>query len=141
MRRVVHFLATAVEVVRIAALAFYVHLTVSRTPLPRLAALLGIAIDLDAVSRAESRVEPLPAWARRRFFLTRAVMRRLPIRNTCLTRSLVTAQRLRPLGPRLRIGVRRSCSVLEAHAWVEIKGIPIEHGSADYLPLAEVVTA
>jgi hypothetical protein len=52
---------------------------------------------------------------------------RLPLPATCLTRSLLLGWLLRRRGvaSQLRIGVRLAQGVVEAHAWVEYAGIPI----------------
>ncbi len=50
-----------------------------------------------------------------------------PIPATCLTRSLLLGWMLRRRGiaSQLRIGVRMAQGTLDAHAWVEYAGIPI----------------
>lgn len=47
--------------------------------------------------------------------------------RTCLTRSLLLGWLLRRLGveSQLRIGVRLTQGVLDAHAWVEYEGVPV----------------
>lgn len=58
---------------------------------------------------------------------------------TCLPRSMVLHEllRRRGLGTQLRIGVRRDAGGIEAHAWVEYDGQPINDRpdvANDYLP-------
>ena len=53
---------------------------------------------------------------------------------TCLRQALVLQRMLRGRGTdaRSRIGVRKDAGALEAHAWVECSGTPIEeHGTID----------
>jgi hypothetical protein len=59
--------------------------------------------------------------------LVNLAARRSPLPATCLTRSLLLAWLLRRRGVRaeLRIGVRIANNGLEAHAWVEFEGRPI----------------
>ena len=54
-----------------------------------------------------------------------------PIPATCLTRSLLLGWMLRRRGvaSQLRIGVRMNQGILDAHAWVEYAGIPINDRS------------
>jgi len=50
---------------------------------------------------------------------------------TCLTRSLLLDRMLhrRGVASQLRIGVRLSQGILDAHAWVEVAGIPVNDRS------------
>lgn len=59
--------------------------------------------------------------------LVNTAARHSPFACTCLTRSLVLAWLLRRRGvdSELRIGVRFTGGALQAHAWVEHAGIPI----------------
>lgn len=57
-----------------------------------------------------------------------SVARRPPWSTTCLVRSLVLVAQLRRRNVaacRLRIGVRTAEGKLEAHAWVEYRGVPV----------------
>jgi hypothetical protein len=56
---------------------------------------------------------------------------RLPMRSTCLTRSLALACLLRRRGApaHVRIGVRFASGALDAHAWVELEGEPVNDRS------------
>ena len=57
--------------------------------------------------------------------------RRGPLRVTCLPRSLTLWRMLRNQGidAELRIGVRRVAGLLDAHAWVEHGGLPLNDAS------------
>src|SRR5436190_22160895 len=75
------------------------------------------------------RAPQKPALAPRRVGQLRAARaRRLPWCDNCLVRSLVTERllRLRGMPADLRIGVRVEEGRLEAHAWVECEGEPID---------------
>jgi hypothetical protein len=68
----------------------------------------------------------------------------VPFRATCLTRSLLLGWILRRRGvaSQLRIGVRLTQGVLDAHAWVEYAGIPINDRpdvGGQFAPFAEVL--
>jgi hypothetical protein len=63
---------------------------------------------------------------------------------TCLTKSLVLEWLLRRQGlpAVLRIGVRRQADVLEAHAWVEFGGMPVNDApdvACNFLPFQDRV--
>jgi hypothetical protein len=63
----------------------------------------------------------------------------------CLTRSLYLwwLLRLRGVDSQLRIGVRLTKGALDAHAWVEYGGVPVNDRpdvSADFAPFAEPVS-
>jgi hypothetical protein len=53
--------------------------------------------------------------------------RRGPVTTTCLRQSLVVRAwlRRRGLDAQLRIGVRKNGAVMDAHAWVELDGVPL----------------
>lgn len=59
--------------------------------------------------------------------LVNIAARHAPCPVTCLTRSLLLDRMLRRRGvsSRLRIGVRLTAGVLDAHAWVEVDGVPV----------------
>jgi hypothetical protein len=59
--------------------------------------------------------------------LANAAARHLPLRTTCLERALATRRMLRRRGIRaeLRIGARKNAAIFEAHAWLEVCGMPI----------------
>lgn len=67
-----------------------------------------------------------------------------PFPASCLTRSLLLGWILRRRGvaSRLRIGVRLTGGVLDAHAWVEYAGIPINDRPDvcdEFAPFVEIV--
>jgi len=67
----------------------------------------------------------------------RRVQRRLPLRWTCLTESLAALGLLRSLGcpALLRIGVMAAEAPVEAHAWLELYGEPLDRTASDYKAL------
>jgi hypothetical protein len=103
--------------------------------LPTVAGVLGVRFDTTDPTQSDVRPPELPSWAKTRLLGVTHVMKRWP-NDTCLRRSLVMAQRLRPLDPVLRIGVRRDAGLLKAHAWVEVGGTSLDGGADDFLPLA-----
>ncbi|MBE0621754.1 MAG: lasso peptide biosynthesis B2 protein [Burkholderiales bacterium] len=71
---------------------------------------------------------------------------RLPLPPTCLTRSLLLGWLLRRRGvaSQLRIGVRLAEGAVEAHAWVECAGVPINDRpdvGERFAPFAEILPA
>ncbi|MBA3735457.1 MAG: lasso peptide biosynthesis B2 protein [Actinobacteria bacterium] len=65
--------------------------------------------------------------------LTRAIYgARRPLRDNCLSRSLLTYRFLAKAGadPRLVVGVRRGADYLDGHVWVVLGGSPV-HECAD----------
>lgn len=64
--------------------------------------------------------------------------------DTCLTRSVWLCWWLQGKGmdPRLRIGVRLAVGELEAHAWVEVNGTPVNDRAdiaQDYAPFSAAI--
>jgi hypothetical protein len=83
---------------------------------------------LAQLTAARSNPDPVPGVPPDKVVL--AVERaasRLPVVTTCLVRSLVVWYLLARRGqrPQLVIGVRRPGPALEAHAWVEVDGRPV----------------
>lgn len=69
----------------------------------------------------------------------------MPFPATCLTRSLLLGWMLRRRGvaSQLRIGVRLTQGALDAHAWVEYAGIPINDRPdvvEQFAPFAEILS-
>jgi hypothetical protein len=66
--------------------------------------------------------------------LTYATARSLPFASNCLDRSLALCWLLRRRGiaAHLRIGARKDGEQLEAHAWVESRGVPLNDGDAQH---------
>ena len=74
--------------------------------------------------------------------LVNIAARNVPWPATCLTRSLVLARMLRRRGAaaRLRIGARLENGALDAHAWVELDGLPVNDApdvGARYAPFGD----
>ena len=62
--------------------------------------------------------------------------RRGPVTTTCLRQSLVVRAwlRRRGLDAQLKIGVRKTGGVMDAHAWVELDGVPLAQPNLDHAP-------
>jgi hypothetical protein len=125
-----------VEAFAVLAIATRIEISLRRRGLPSTAARFGVRL-AKPLAAAEPPMprERLPAWAVRRARLVQIFMRRWPLGDTCLRKSLVIGNRLAALSPELFIGVRaaeRDGSVA-AHAWLRIRGIDIDPTSADYL--------
>jgi hypothetical protein len=106
-----------------------VEIAVRRMPLPKLAPLLGIRLNLaPAPPDVERlRVRDLPARAAREVRCTRRVADAWPFsRGPCLRRALVTGNLLRRLDPALRLGMAGSGDEVFAHAWLELDDRPLE---------------
>lgn len=60
--------------------------------------------------------------------------RRGPVTTTCLRQALVVRAwlRRRGLNAQLRLGVRKSNGVMDAHAWVELDGVPLAQANLDH---------
>ena len=60
-----------------------------------------------------------------------------PFRSSCLKESLAGVGLLRSLGyeARLAIGVRGAGTPVDAHAWIEVDGAPLNHGAAGHVVL------
>jgi hypothetical protein len=76
--------------------------------------------------------------------LVNIAARHVPFPATCLTRSLLLHWMLqrRGIASELRIGVRMNQGALDAHAWVEYAGIPINDRSdvgKQFEPFAELL--
>ena len=119
-------LATCVRVVVLLAI---VESMIRWVPLPRLARLLDVRLDM------RPAIEPLPPneplvlspRSKRQLRWTWRVAARWPFSDgPCLRRSLVAAHLLRGEGAAVRLGVPRLPGALIAHAWVEIDGRPLE---------------
>jgi hypothetical protein len=57
-----------------------------------------------------------------------------PVTTTCLRQSLVVRAwlRRRGLDAQLKIGVRKNGAVMDAHAWVELDGVPLAQPNLDH---------
>lgn len=123
------------EVGHIAVIAAVVEVCLRTSTLVRTAKILHVGLDFEETSRGAEPVDPLPAWAVHRLELTRALFRRWPGGPTCLRLSLVGASRLRPLQPKLRVGVAREGAGMRAHAWIEIDGQCLDTSAAGFEPV------
>ena len=88
------------------------------------------ALGLARVQRMLAAIRPVRREAvdpRRVSYCVDAAARQLPIRSGCLTRSLVLHGLLlrRGLASEVRVGVRLADGQLDAHAWVESAGAPL----------------
>jgi hypothetical protein len=81
--------------------------------------------------RLQEPCNPTPEEVQRLASLMNAAARYLPLPATCLTRSiaLVILLKKRGIKSQLRIGVRKAGASLDAHAWVEYAGIPVNDTS------------
>ncbi|NNE11582.1 MAG: lasso peptide biosynthesis B2 protein [Ilumatobacter sp.] len=97
--------------------------------IPRLAGMLGVEIDSSPVT-AEGAGLPardVPDRVGRAIRCTHRVTRWWPLCNgPCLRRALVGGHLLRDLGPRVRFGVAGGPAGIQAHAWLELDGVPLE---------------
>lgn len=86
----------------------------------------GLRVLQGTLKRTRSTSKPR-AEASRVAYLVDAAANQFPWPPTCLTRSLVLDTLLRGLGieSEVRIGVRLSAGSLEAHAWVQCEGRPL----------------
>lgn len=119
------------ELVTTVLLVPVVEVGVRRIPLPRLTGRIGIRLECEG-STPSVDVERLPQWARRRAMLASCAFAHLPVRVTCLRRSLIVGQRLRALQPSLCLGAERVDGRLEAHAWLEVGGVRLDTSARRY---------
>lgn len=91
--------------------------------------LVGLARLQRWLARPDGRLvmELMPEEIERFATLLNLAARYTPAPSTCLTRSLVLVWLLKRRGvaSRLRIGVRLADGLLDAHAWVEYRGVPV----------------
>jgi hypothetical protein len=102
----------------------------------------GLAPTLQAWRRPARAGAPWPAAAR----WIRIADRYCPGGGNCLVRSLALFGVLRRAGiaAELRIGVDRTASALQAHAWVEVDGTPVNDAAdvaARYAPFGDLRAA
>jgi hypothetical protein len=91
------------------------------------------ALRVLGLARVQRMLASIPAApgdapeARRISYCVDAAARQLPIRSSCLTRSLVLQGLLarRGVASAVRVGVRLANGQLDAHAWVEYAGVPL----------------
>lgn len=133
--RTIHLVRIALTCLRVFAVFAFVELLIRWVPLPRLAQLLGVHLDVRAVGSAP-RTSPvvLSPAAQRQLKCAWWVAARWPFgAGPCLRRSLATAHLLRSSGAMLRIGFPNRPAMSVAHAWVEIDRRPLEDVSL-YVP-------
>ena len=115
--------------IRVALVMAVGEVLVRRTPLPRVASLLNVRLDLRPSSAPTSPVDvtTLPAVAQRQITCTNRVADVWPFSDgPCLRRTLVAGRLLRQHDPSIRIGLRGADADMIAHAWLEIDGHPLE---------------
>lgn len=98
-------------------------------PLPRLARLLGIELDLGPPDPGAPPVmgAELDPSVRRRLRAARRASDMWPFaKGPCLRRSLVAGHLVRHRGAALRIGFGGVGDEVHAHAWLELDGRPLE---------------
>jgi hypothetical protein len=90
---------------------------------------------IDALRNSEFSAVDVLDVARRIAHLETATAESFFFRTSCLERSLVLCRMLRRRGmnAELRIGGRKKANRFEAHAWVELDGIGLDGGAAEYL--------
>lgn len=111
------------------ALLMFIEVLIRWVQLPRLARLLEVRLDLGpTMDRPERlRLGELPPRARRQVRIATRVVDAWPLgQGPCLRRSLVIGHLLRHESAAVRLGVPSVGPMLEAHAWVEINGRPLE---------------
>jgi hypothetical protein len=126
------------ELAKALTVAVAIEVGLRTAKLPNLARALGVPLRTEGARPAVPMVSWLPAWAMRRLYLSSLVMDVWPFGGSCLRRSLLVGQRLRTLGPVLRVGVARSGSTLNAHAWVEIDGRYFDPDAVRYAALEDL---
>lgn len=129
--------AQRVEIARVLLLVTVIEaaLRLRRPSLTKLARWLGAPLEVGchAPAAPAAAAADLPTWAWRKLVAVDVVMRAWPVDGTCLRATLVAGQRLRVLGPTLRLGVRRHEGRVQAHAWLEVNGCSL--GADNYVPL------
>lgn len=121
------------------ALAVVVECGLRLLRLPRLSRLLGVPLDTSG-QREVDGADPVivPRWARRRLRCARRALRHWPFGDSCLRLALVGGCLVRRLDPVLRIGVAKQDGRVRAHAWLEVGGVSLDVGSADFAPVESI---
>ncbi|MDP2324175.1 MAG: lasso peptide biosynthesis B2 protein [Gammaproteobacteria bacterium] len=92
-------------------------------PLSAVAMLLGVRV---GVSRPDGpRLPFADSRADAAVSVVDRLVERLPRRTRCIHRALLLGHLLRSERPYIRIGVRRIDGEVQAHAWVEIRGLVV----------------
>jgi hypothetical protein len=97
----------------------------------------------DRLDAIEASAWSAPCAADRLERFASAAWRLLPVRSTCLRRSLVLYALLRRRGavPTLSIGVRMHGTALAAHAWITCEGLSPDEHSPLFSPLTPASAA
>ena len=108
-----------------------VEIAIRRLRLERIARMLGVRVDLrpSSAPRDVLALRTLPPKAQRQLRMTWKVADVWPFsRGPCLRRALVAGHLLRRLDPAIRLGVANAATEepFEAHAWLELRGRPLE---------------
>jgi hypothetical protein len=120
---------TALRLVHVALAAAGVEAALRFLRLPTVARLAGVELRLDGGWRpAPSGDLPLTPRESRAVELAVSVLRRGPIDDSCLRRSLLVGHLLRRRRPVLEIGVTKRDGVVRAHAWLEVQGATLDGG-------------
>lgn len=124
-------------------LAAVVEIGLHTLPLPRLCGLLGVPLVTEPRPGGPGggEVVRVPRWARHRLAASRRAMRHWPFGGTCLRTALVGGCLIRRLDPALRIGVAKQDGAIKAHAWIELAGVSLDPGSADFAVVEDVLSA
>lgn len=120
-----------VTLLRVLMLTGVVEVLLRTTPLPRVAALLGVVVgDRDAEPGPPLEGQWLSLSELRGVRCTNIVLRRWALADgPCLRRALVAGHVLRRHRPVLCIGVARNPEGVTAHAWLDVRGRSL--GAAD----------
>lgn len=117
------------EVVVVLTVALRVDRSLRRHDLRTTARLARVHLTPQELAAEPAR---LPAWALRRVELAQAVLRRGPVEETCLRRSLVVGHRLAALEPALLIGIRDDEGTPRMHAWLRVAGRDLDPEAVRY---------
>lgn len=135
-------LVQASAVARVALAALGVEATLRLLTLPAAARVAGVGLRLDGGEDGDPcRELRLTQQESRDLELALRVLRRGPVDDSCLRRSLLIGHLLRRRGPVLRIGVAKRDGQVRAHAWLVVEGASLDGGRPDgYAELATVRT-
>ena len=97
-----------------------VEIGLRRSQLERTARLLGVPLQLEPASPHERAGAVPEAELARAARLAGAAVRRMPVPDSCLRRSLVAGHLLRRHHPSLRLGATDGPGPHRGHAWIEL---------------------
>jgi hypothetical protein len=124
--------------------ASVVELGLRLLPLPRLACMIGVPLQLTASAQqtetSPERRRPLPHDAEARYRAAVRLVRIWPFGGSvkCLRTALVAGHLLRRHRPILYVGAARIDGRTVAHAWIVVDGVTVDESAARYTPLATV---